>query len=116
MIAQPTCPPKSVWEKVVDTGFEDYFAGDWSAHLDGCSHCQTAVENLLGGQRTWLAIVAELRHKMPPASTICQKTLEGFKNRNPSSPFNANPAFAELQNPALPQYERTGGFMPKIEA
>jgi MoxR-like ATPase len=81
--AQASCPPKSVWQQILTEGFAGFSQGNLAAHLDGCPACQTAVEHLMGGQRAWLDIAAELRRELPPASAVCQRTLADFKEGKP---------------------------------
>jgi MoxR-like ATPase len=77
------CPPQSVWQMVLGEGFAPAALGDLGTHLDGCPQCQSAVEGLMGGQLTWVAIAAELRKELPPASPVCQKTLQTLKDKTP---------------------------------
>jgi hypothetical protein len=86
MTSQLTCPPRSTWQRILEEGFPDFSVGDLSAHLDGCLACQAAVESLMGGQRSWLAIAAELRQELPPASPVCQRMLDDLKERDPPFP------------------------------
>jgi MoxR-like ATPase len=76
------CPPRNVWQKILGEGFAPAALGELGNHLDGCPACQSAVEKLLGSQGTWEAIAAELRTELPPASPLCQKTLQRLKEKN----------------------------------
>ena len=70
-----TCPPRDVWQRLLDDDFTEAALGDWAAHLERCSKCQTTVEGLIGG----LGVVAELKKNLPPASAACQRKLETLK-------------------------------------
>ena len=82
-----SCPPQAEWERIVGEGFADFSSGDLSAHLERCPACQAAVESLISGEHAWVAIATELRQDLPPASVVCQKTLEGLKQQEPSASF-----------------------------
>jgi hypothetical protein len=85
MTSTPSCPPRSVWLRIVEEGFAESAMGDLGAHLDGCSVCQAAVESLTAGVRSYRAISAELRQELPPAPPVCQRILEDLKE-NPAWP------------------------------
>src|SRR5579862_1934700 len=78
-LTKADCPPGDVWQRIVANGFTDSSGADLLSHLDRCSICQSAVEGLMRGERTWQAIATELRRELPAASPHCRKALDGVQ-------------------------------------
>ncbi len=72
-----SCPPRNVWQRLLEDGFTEAVLGEWAQHLERCALCQATVEGLIGG----LSVVAELRKNLPPASEVCQRKLEDLKEK-----------------------------------
>jgi Ca-activated chloride channel family protein len=68
-----------VWQQFLEGKAPDAIAGDWALHLEGCRACQTIVEELTGGNRTWLHIADELRQETPAVPAVCRRAIEEFK-------------------------------------
>ncbi len=100
MTKRDTCPSPGTWRKLVAEGFADVTDDDaLGEHLDGCPLCQAAVESLMRGQNSWLAIAAILRQELPPSAPACARKLEIIRESDPPQPEpNANGDYA-VANP-----------------
>src|SRR5262245_48905208 len=84
MTLPQVCPPRAVWHQFLEGRAPDAIANDCALHLDGCRPCQAVVEELTGGNRTWLNIADELRQETPALPAVCQRAIEELKKAAPA--------------------------------